>query len=235
MLNAAHVLHGMLAAGRARARTASRATSCAPGVAPGADAERESWARLQPGDEVIAEVGGRPVVARRRRPLLRAQRRRHVASRSTRSWSGEPRTIVPAHRARHRLRPAGARASRAPTIAAGARAAAARRRARRRRGRARRCTLAEPALFPRRLARRCAWPPRRSSAPAAIAPAFVRSRRLDPDRRRLRRQGHHHDRRRGFALPDDDIHAPNESYRLESLRLGRGAPRASSTRRSRAL
>jgi acetylornithine deacetylase/succinyl-diaminopimelate desuccinylase-like protein len=24
----------------------------------------------------------------------------------------------------------------------------------------------------------------------------------------------------GFALPDDDIHAPNESYRLESLKLG---------------
>ena len=24
----------------------------------------------------------------------------------------------------------------------------------------------------------------------------------------------------GFALPDDDIHAPNESYRLESLELG---------------
>jgi hypothetical protein len=24
----------------------------------------------------------------------------------------------------------------------------------------------------------------------------------------------------GFVLPDDAIHAPNESYRLESLRLG---------------
>jgi hypothetical protein len=29
----------------------------------------------------------------------------------------------------------------------------------------------------------------------------------------------------GFALPDDDIHAPNESYRLESLRLGEAASR----------
>ena len=24
----------------------------------------------------------------------------------------------------------------------------------------------------------------------------------------------------GFGLPDDDIHAPNESFRLESLELG---------------
>jgi acetylornithine deacetylase/succinyl-diaminopimelate desuccinylase-like protein len=29
----------------------------------------------------------------------------------------------------------------------------------------------------------------------------------------------------GFALPDDAFHAPNESYRLESLRLGELAAR----------
>jgi hypothetical protein len=29
----------------------------------------------------------------------------------------------------------------------------------------------------------------------------------------------------GFALPDDAFHAPNESYRLESLRLGEKAAR----------
>jgi acetylornithine deacetylase/succinyl-diaminopimelate desuccinylase-like protein len=29
----------------------------------------------------------------------------------------------------------------------------------------------------------------------------------------------------GFALADDDIHAPNESYRLESLRMGEKAAR----------
>jgi hypothetical protein len=29
----------------------------------------------------------------------------------------------------------------------------------------------------------------------------------------------------GFVLPDDAIHAPNESYRVESLRLGERAAR----------
>lgn len=29
----------------------------------------------------------------------------------------------------------------------------------------------------------------------------------------------------GFALPEDEIHAPDESYRLESLRLGERAAR----------
>ena len=29
----------------------------------------------------------------------------------------------------------------------------------------------------------------------------------------------------GFALADDDIHAPNESYRLRSLELGEAAAR----------
>jgi len=29
----------------------------------------------------------------------------------------------------------------------------------------------------------------------------------------------------GFALPDDDIHAPNESYRLVALRLGEATAR----------
>jgi acetylornithine deacetylase/succinyl-diaminopimelate desuccinylase-like protein len=29
----------------------------------------------------------------------------------------------------------------------------------------------------------------------------------------------------GYGLPDDDIHAPNESYRVESLRLGEATAR----------
>jgi hypothetical protein len=29
----------------------------------------------------------------------------------------------------------------------------------------------------------------------------------------------------GFALPEDEIHAPDESYRVESLRLGEATAR----------
>src|SRR3954471_16512762 len=62
VLNAAHVLLGMLGAvvpdaeGRARPELTA-------GVAPIADAERESWQRLPGGAEAIAEVGGIEVAA----------------------------------------------------------------------------------------------------------------------------------------------------------------------------
>jgi acetylornithine deacetylase/succinyl-diaminopimelate desuccinylase-like protein len=60
VLNALHVLHGMIATvapdAEGRVREELRA-----GIEAPSPAELDSWRRLKPGDEVIAEVGGRPV------------------------------------------------------------------------------------------------------------------------------------------------------------------------------
>ncbi|MEA2469731.1 MAG: hypothetical protein QOE38_730, partial [Thermoleophilaceae bacterium] len=60
VLNALHVLHAMLShvvpGADGRLREELRA-----GIEEPAALERESWGRLRPGDEVLAEVGGRPV------------------------------------------------------------------------------------------------------------------------------------------------------------------------------
>ena len=79
--------------------------------------------------------------------------------------------------------------------------------------------LAEPSLFEPDLPARRARRARRSSAPPAAAPALVRSGGSIPvvaefAAREIPTIVS------GFGLPDDDIHAPNESYRLESLALG---------------
>ena len=59
-LNALHVLHGIL--GRVLPDRDGRVPEpLRAGVREPAPAERESWKRLQPGDEALAEVGGRPV------------------------------------------------------------------------------------------------------------------------------------------------------------------------------
>jgi acetylornithine deacetylase/succinyl-diaminopimelate desuccinylase-like protein len=93
-LNAVHVLHAMLAAVMpgpdGRVREELRA-----GVEPPSDVERASWARLKPGAQVLADVGGRPLEPRA------------AAEFYERNWAnpsldvnevaaGEPRTVIPA-------------------------------------------------------------------------------------------------------------------------------------------
>jgi acetylornithine deacetylase/succinyl-diaminopimelate desuccinylase-like protein len=94
VLNALHVLHGMLATlvpgPDGRPREELRA-----GIVPPAPAELESWERLKAGDEVLAEVGGRPVAPDAGREYYE----RNGADASleiNRITGGEPRTIVPA-------------------------------------------------------------------------------------------------------------------------------------------
>jgi acetylornithine deacetylase/succinyl-diaminopimelate desuccinylase-like protein len=94
VLNALHVLHGMIATlvpgPDGRVREELRA-----GIEPPAPAELESWQRLKPGDEVIAEVGGRPVWPQAGREYYE----RNGADASlevNRISGGEPRTVVPA-------------------------------------------------------------------------------------------------------------------------------------------
>ncbi len=94
VLNALHVLHGMIATvvpgADGRVREELRA-----GIEPPAPAELESWQRLKPGDEVISEVGGRPVSP----DAGRAYYERNGADASlevNRISGGEPRTVVPA-------------------------------------------------------------------------------------------------------------------------------------------
>ena len=132
---------------------------------------------------------------------------------------GEPRTIVPALRARPRERADRARARARRRSAPSWSACCARRRPE-----GAEVTieveLAEPALFdPADPALQLA--PRRWSAPAARRPALVRLGGTLPLLAVLADRGMT-SIVSGFALPDDAFHAPNESYRLESLRLGRG-------------
>jgi acetylornithine deacetylase/succinyl-diaminopimelate desuccinylase-like protein len=190
------------------------------GIVEPAPEEVESWERLPPGDRVLAEVGARPISETAGRDYYR----RNGADASldvNMVEGGEPRTVVPAHaRAVVSLRLAPRQRSeemekvllgllRGP-VPDGAEVELSTHRA-------------DPSLFEvsdpvlqvaaRAIERACGAPPvfQRSggSIPivaelaAAGIPTVVG----------------------GFALADDAIHAPNESYRLESLRLGEASAR----------
>ena len=167
-LNALHVLHRMLAAGRARPGRHASATSCAPASLPPAEAERISWERLPPGDAGPLRGRRPPGLSRGGGRVLRAQRRRRLASRSTRSSAASRARSCPRVARATRLGPARPRPARRRDRA-GARAAAARRRARGRRR--------DDRVAPRR-PRRCSSPTcppscsarRRSSARPARRP-----------------------------------------------------------------
>jgi len=218
-MNAIHVLHQVLAAvmpgpdGRLREELRE-------GIAPASPDELASWARLKPGDEVIAEVGGVPI-----HPGAGAEYYERNGADASLDVNfveaGEPRTVLAGS----------ARAVLSIRLAPGQDPAVIDAALRRLLTEATpegaeltiETMLAHPSLFapdsPAMLAARAAI-----ERATGTAPALVRSGGSIPIVAELAAKGIP-TIVSGFALPDDDIHAPNESFRLESLRLGEAAAR----------
>jgi acetylornithine deacetylase/succinyl-diaminopimelate desuccinylase-like protein len=219
VVNANHVLHRMLAEVLPDAEGRVRAELMA-GVEPPAPAEIESWRRLVSGEELLAEAGGRPVT-----PTAGAEFYERTGALPSvdlnRLEAGAARTIVPASASASvsmRLAPRQSPEAMAAELERLMRAAApedveieiSTHRA-------------EPALFEVDSA------PMQLTAEAleracGVAPAFVRSGGSIPVVAQLAAKGIPVIVG-GFALPEDEIHAPDESYRLESLRLGEATAR----------
>jgi acetylornithine deacetylase/succinyl-diaminopimelate desuccinylase-like protein len=219
VLSAAHVLLAMLhevAPGSdGRVREELRA-----GVAPVGDTEREAWRRLRPGADVLAAVGARPVTSQAADEFY--ERTGAAPSLDVNMIAvGEPRTIVPALARGHvslRLAPGqraaemGAELERLLRSAApdGAEVAIE-------------LELADPALFdPEHPALQLAA--QAIGRACGTAPAFVRLGGTLPLLAILADRGIP-TIVSGFVLDGDALHAPNESYRLESLRLGERSAR----------
>jgi acetylornithine deacetylase/succinyl-diaminopimelate desuccinylase-like protein len=213
-LNALHVLSTMLAevlpGPDGRLREELRA-----GIAPPGAAERASWERLKPGEEVLAEVGGRPAY-----PGAGAEyyeRNGADASLDVNELAGgEARTVVPAcARAALSVRLApGQRAEEIAPVLEGLLRSAAPEGAEVDFA----AHLADPALFDP------ADPVLRLAAGAieratGVAPALVRTGGSIPVVAEFAARDIP-TIVTGFVLPDDAFHAPDESYRLESLELG---------------
>jgi acetylornithine deacetylase/succinyl-diaminopimelate desuccinylase-like protein len=219
VLNAAHVLLAMLAevapdaAGRARPELAA-------GVAPITPEERATWERLPPGAEAIASVGAVEVAPGAGQEFY--ERTGAAAAAEVNMVDvGEPRTIVPATARAHvsvRLAPGqraeqiGAELERLLRAAAPEAAQVSID-----------MDLADPALFDPAhpalqlaagaIERACGTPPALVRLGGTLPLLAVLAERGMPAIVS------------GFALPDDAFHAPNESFRLESLRLGEAAAR----------
>lgn len=220
VLNAAHALHAMLAA-VLPAPDGTVRDELRAGVRPPAPEELESWSRLQAGDSVIAEVGGRPLG-----PDAGARYYERNGADTALDVNelvlGEPRTVVPSTARATlsvRLAPGQSAAQVLPVLQdllrdaapEGAEVAFVGGHS------------AEPSLFD------VDAPALRLAAGAleracGVPAAFVRTGGSIPIVADLAARGIP-TVVSGFALPDDDIHAPNESYRLESLRLGEAAGR----------
>ncbi len=185
------------------------------GIERPSEAERRSWERLKPGDEVIAEVGGRPV-----HPGAGAEyylRSGADASLDVNEISGgEPRTIVPA-RAQATLSLRLAPGQRAEEMSAvledllrsavpdGADVDLSLF--------ATEPSLCDPASPAVQLAVEAL------GRAAGVEPVLTREGGSIPIVAEFLARGIP-TIVSGFSLPDDAIHAPDESYRLESLRLG---------------
>jgi acetylornithine deacetylase/succinyl-diaminopimelate desuccinylase-like protein len=214
VLNAGHVLLAMLrevapgADGRVREELRA-------GVAPVGETELESWRRLAPGAEALAAAGARPVIPAAGAELYERTGAAPAVDVNMISL-GEPRTIVPAQAHGHvtlRLAPGqraaemGAELERLLRSAApdGAEVAID-------------MELADPALFdPEHPALRLAA--RALERACGTVPALVRLGGTVPLLAILEERGIP-TVVSGFVLDGDAIHAPNESFRLESLRLG---------------
>jgi acetylornithine deacetylase/succinyl-diaminopimelate desuccinylase-like protein len=219
VLNAAHVLLGMLtevapdAEGRARPELSR-------GVVPLSDAERDSLQRLPAGTEAIAEVGAAEVAAGAGAEFWE-RTGAATAVDVNMVEVGEPRTIVPAVARGHvsvRLAPGQSADEVGSELERLLREAAPP---------AAEVTIelekADPALFD------AADPAIQLAAQAmeracGTPPALVRLGGTLPLLAVLAERGIT-SIVSGFALPDDAFHAPNESYRLESLRLGEATAR----------
>jgi acetylornithine deacetylase/succinyl-diaminopimelate desuccinylase-like protein len=219
VLNAAHALVAMLAQVAPAADGRVR-DELATGVAPVSPVERDSWTRLRPGPEVLAAVGARPVAPGAGEELydrIGAAPALDVNMVAT----GEPRTLVPALARAHvtlRLAPGqraadvGAELERLLRSGApeGAEVAIE-------------MDFADPALFDPEdpalrlaataLERACGVPPVLLRLGGTLPLLSVLADRGIPTIVS------------GFVLDADAIHAPNESFRLESLRLGQRAGR----------
>jgi acetylornithine deacetylase/succinyl-diaminopimelate desuccinylase-like protein len=221
VLNALHVLIAMLA------RVLPGPDGVVPealrqGIVPPPEIERDSWKRLPPGDEVLREEGGRPVDAGAGARFY--ERNWGDASLDVHGIAGgdayQRRTIIPAEaRAMVSLRLApGQRSEAAFAILA----------QRLRDGapdgadvEVNEAGLGEPAVFdPSAPALRLAA--EAIEAATGTHPAFVRTGGSIPVLATFAARGIPVVLS-GFAVPADRIHAPNESYRLESLRLGERA------------
>ena len=214
VLNALHVLHHMLAqvvpGPDGRVREELRA-----GILPPAEAERISWERLPPGEQVLSEVGARPAY-----PGAAAEYyERNGADASldvNEIVGGEPRTLVPAV----------ARATVSLRLAPGQRAGEVGPELERLLREAAPPDAdvkmswhhADPALFEPDLPALVLGAQAIERA-TGTAPALIRTGGSIPvvaefAAREIPTIVS------GFVLPDDAFHAPDESYRLESLRLG---------------
>src|SRR5215210_2507703 len=214
VLNALHVLHGMLAevvpGPDGRLREELRA-----GIAAPAQAERDSWTRLPPGEQVLAKVGGRPAYPGAADEYY--ERNGADASLDVNEVvGGEPRTLVPATaRATVSLRLApGQRAAEIGPVLErllrdaapdGAEVEMAWHRA-------------DPSLFEPELPALVLGAQAIERA-TGTAPALVRSGGSIPVVAEFAARSIP-TIVTGFVLPDDAFHAPDESYRLESLELG---------------
>jgi acetylornithine deacetylase/succinyl-diaminopimelate desuccinylase-like protein len=219
VLNATHVLMEVLRAvlpgSDGRTREELRAGTAAAG-----DAERESWARLPTGAAMLEEAGANEVTAGAADEFWERTGAATAVDVNMLA-SGEPRTVIP-HTARAQLSIRLAPGQSAEQVAAEAERLL---RAAMPEGAelSVELDLADPALFD------AADPALQLAAGAferacGTPPAFVRLGGTLPLLAVLARQ-------RiptivsGFALGADAFHAPNESYRLESLRLGEATAR----------